>query len=354
MVGERVQLALTAVRAGPDQLAIEQLRATAAQATLTGSGRIDLAEERVSARARLEVGELAPLGELAATPLDGSLQLTADVDGPLLQPEGRLAVTMTDLTAGAMSAREVRTTFDLAALQRLSEPGARVQVALEGRAEGLRLPPGGGAAAPGRGLAGPAERAGRWRRHGHGGAPHHAGRSSHRHGAGHARCEHARRRGAGRADGRRPGALAERYGQPVEGTAELQANLAVGAGAEVISIDLYGGAHELRGLPAGLAELLGPVLTLEANAIVVPDDSVEVTHLRVEGTAATLDGRLELGLPEETLDGALSIDLANLAPLSPLLGLELDGPLTARAQLGGAIRAGDRAGRAEPRPADRR
>ena len=85
-----------------------------------------------------------------------------------------------------------------------------------------------------------------------------------------------------------------------------------------------------------MAELLGPVLTLEANAIVVPDDSVEVTHLRVEGTAATLDGRLELGLPEETLDGALSIDLANLGPLS-LLGLELDGPLTARAQLGGAM-----------------
>ena len=131
--------------------------------------------------------------------------------------------------------------------------------------------------------------------------------------------------------------FAERYGQPVDGTAELQANLALGAGAEVISIDLYGGAHELSGLPDGLGALLGPVLTLEANAIVVPDDSVEVTHLRVEGTAATLDGRLELGLPRQTLEGALSIDLDNLAPLSPLLGLELDGPLTAQAQLGGAM-----------------
>ena len=83
-MGERLQLALTAVRAGPGRLAIEELRATAGAASLTGSGRMDLAEEQGGrARARLEVGELAPLGELAATPLDGSLQLTADVDGPL-------------------------------------------------------------------------------------------------------------------------------------------------------------------------------------------------------------------------------------------------------------------------------
>ena len=51
--------------------------------------------------------------------------------------------------------------------------------------------------------------------------------------------------------------FAEPFGQPVEGTAELQANLAVGAGAEVISIDLYGGAHELAGLPEGRASCSG-------------------------------------------------------------------------------------------------
>ncbi len=355
LLGERVQLGLTAAQAGPDQLAIEELRATAAGATLTGSGRIDLAEERVTARASLEVRELAPLGELAATPLDGSLELTAEVDGPLLQPQGRLALTMTDLAAGKMGAREVRATFDLSALQRLSEPGARVQVGLEGRAQGLRLPP--EVQLPPQDVV--------WQ--GRLTAP--VG------GAGTImverltmRADHLTATAQGMLDPNTLGGeaqvaltvdalapFAERYGQPVDGTAELQANLGVGAGAEVISIDLYGGAHELSGLPDGLGALLGPVLTLEANAIVVPDDSVEVTHLRIEGAAATLDGRLELGLPRQTLDGALSIDLDNLAPLSPLLGLELDGPLTAQAQLGGAMRqARDRAGRAEPRPADRR
>ena len=337
LLGERVQLGLTAAQAGPEELAIEELRATAAGATLSGSGRIDLAEERVTARASLEVRELAPLGELAATPLDGSLELTAEVDGPLLQPQGRLALTMTDLAAGKMGAREVRATFDLGALQRLSERGARVQVDLEGRAQGLRLPP--EVQLPPQDVV--------WQ--GRLSAP--VG------GAGTImverltmRADHLTATVQGMLDPNTLGGeaqvaltvdalapFAERYGQPVDGTAELQANVGVGAGAEVISIDLYGGAHELSGLPDGLGALLGPVLTLEANAIVVPDDSVEVTHLRIEGTAATLDGRLELGLPRQTLDGALSIDLDNLAPLSPLLGLELDGPLTAQAQLGGAM-----------------
>jgi translocation and assembly module TamB len=337
LLGERVQLALSAVQTGPDQLALEELRATAAQATLTGSGRIDLAVEHVTARASLEISELAPLGELAATPLDGSLDLTADIDGPLMQPQGHLAVTATDLAAGPMSAREVRATFDLGALQRLSEPGARVQVALEGRAQGLRLPP----EVPlppqdvvwqGR-LSAPVA----------GGGTVTLERLT-------MKADHLTATAQGTLDATTLGGeaqvaltvdtlapFAQPYGQPVEGTAELQANVALGAGAKVIGIDLYGGAHELGGLPAGLDALLGRVVTLEANAIVVPDDSVELTHLRVEGAAATLDGELELGLPGQTLDGALSIDLANLAPLSPLLGLALDGPLSAQAQLSGVM-----------------
>ena len=69
----------------------------------------------------------------------------------------------------------------------------------------------------------------------------------------------------------------------------------------------------------------------------VPDESIEVTHVRVQGSAITLDGRLDLALPEQTLDGAVTLDLPNLAPLAPLLGVELGGPLTADVRLGGAV-----------------
>ena len=337
LLGDRLELALTAVQTGPDQLAIEDLRATAALAALTGSGRIDLADERVAVRASLYLGELAPLGEILATPLDGSLDLTAEVDGPLMQPEGRLTVTTTDLAAGEIRARQVQTTLDLAALEDLSEPGARVQVAAEGRAQGLRLPP--EVALPPQDVV--------WQ----------ASLIAPVDGEGTVAVErltlnadHLTLTAQGTLDATTLGGEAQvrlaldalapftaPYGQPVEGAAEVEAKLALGAGAEVISIDLHGSAHELSRLPEGLAELLGPALTLEANAIVVPDDSIEVTHLRVEGADASLDGALKLGLPGQSLDGELTLDLPRLAPLSPLLGREVDGPLIVHAQLGGDL-----------------
>jgi translocation and assembly module TamB len=337
LLGDRLALALTAVRTGPDQLAIEDLRATAALAALTGSGRVDLADERLAAQASLRISELAPVGEILATPLDGALDLTAEVDGPLMQPEGRLAIMATDLAAGEIHARQVETTLDLAALGQLSEPGAQIQVAAEGRARGLRLPP--EVALPPQDVV--------WQ----------ARLSAPLDGAGAIALErltmsadHLRLTAQGTLDAATRGGEAQvavaldalapftaPHGQPVEGAAEVEATVALGAGAEVISIDLYGNAHDLSGLPEGLAELLGRALTIEANAIVVPDDAVQITHVRLEGADATLDGELELGLPEHSLDGALTMDVARLAPLSPLLGSEVDGPLTVHAQLGGDL-----------------
>ena len=91
--------------------------------------------------------------------------------------------------------------------------------------------------------------------------------------------------------------LVEPYGQRVAGAAELEANFAVGARAEVIGIDLYGKADALTGLPEGVGALVGAAPTLQANAMVVPDESIEVTHLRVKGSEVTLDGKLDLTLP---------------------------------------------------------
>ena len=78
---------------------------------------------------------------------------------------------------------------------------------------------------------------------------------------------------------------------------------------------------------------------MQANAIVVPADSVDITLLRVKGAAATLDGELDLALPEQTLDGTVDLDLPRLAVLAPVLGTEIDGELTARAELSGSMRA---------------
>jgi translocation and assembly module TamB len=92
-------------------------------------------------------------------------------------------------------------------------------------------------------------------------------------------------------------------------------------------------------LPPGADELLGASPTLAANGIVAPDASVEISHLRVAGAAATLDGALKMALPARTLDGTLKLDLPSLAVLARVIGTEIDGELSAQAELSGSIDA---------------
>jgi translocation and assembly module TamB len=337
LVGERLQLALTAVRTGPEQLAIDDLRATTALVTLSGSGRLDLEAERLAAHASLQLTDLAALATLAEVPLAGALNLSVDVDAPLVQPQGRLRLAVTDLTAGGIAVPQLRATLDFAMLEPLRAPGARVRVDAEGDAEGLRLPP--AIALPPQDLAwqtqlsAPVDRAGTVVLE----------RLA-------ASADHLRLVAAGSLDASTLGGdarltltvddltpFAAPYGQQVSGAAELDATVALAAGAEVISIDLYGGARGLGGLPAAAGALLGAAPTLAANAILIPEESIEVTHARIQGSAASLDGRFDLALPAGTLDGALTLGLPNAAPLSPFLGVDLDGPLTADVRLGGAL-----------------
>ena len=137
---------------------------------LTGSGRVDLGAERVVAEARLAIGDLGPLADVLAMPLTGSLDLHANVDGPLLQPEGRVMLEARGIEAAELRAERIETTVDFAALEALTQPGARMHLTAEGRARGPRAAARGGAAAPGRGLADRADRARGWRRHGRGGS----------------------------------------------------------------------------------------------------------------------------------------------------------------------------------------
>ena len=150
--------------------------------------------------------------------------------------------------------------------------------------------------------------------------------------------------------------FAEPYGQPVEGAAELQANLALGAGAELISIDLYGGAHELSGLPEGIGRAARP----GPRRWRPTPSSSRTTASRSptcgsRGAAATLDGKLELALPGQTLDGGADPRSAQpraaLAAAWPRARRPADGAGAAGRRRG---QAGDQAGRAEPRPAGRR
>ncbi|HZA65857.1 MAG TPA: translocation/assembly module TamB domain-containing protein [Geminicoccaceae bacterium] len=341
LLGDRVEVALSAVRTDAEHLVLEELRATAARVEVTGSGRIDLGAEQMAAHAEVAISDLAPLAEVIDTPLSGSLSLAADVEGAVLQPQGRVSVEARDIEAAELHVPRIGTRLDFTMLEALTEPGARVRVAAEGRAEGLAPPP--EVPLPAQDVV--------W----------HAAVTAPVDGAGTVAVDQLRvsadqveltadgtvdpttlggeARIALALEALRP--LTESYGQPIDGAADLKATVSSGARAEVISIDLDGAFRDLDGLPPGAAELLGRAPTLRANAVIVPDDSVEVTELRVAGAAATLDGQVEMALPAQTLDGTLELELPRLAVLAPVLGTEADGELSARAQLGGSTAAPD-------------
>lgn len=336
LIGERVQLALTATRTDAARLAIDDLRATTALVTLSGSGKLDLAADRLVGKATVRISDLAPLETVAQVPLAGALDVSANVDGALMQPKGRLSLVATDLAAGELGAAEVRTTLDLTMLDRIGRRGARLHAVAAGSASALRLPadvrlPLQSVQWQGE-LTAPVDRMGRVL----------LDRLT-------ISADHLTLSAEGSADATTLGGeaqvklaldalapFAQAYGQPIAGAAEFDANLQFGAGAQPISIDLYGQSRELSGLPEGLGALIGAAPNLQANAIVAPEHGIEITHLRVEGTGAALDGRLDMALPARTLDGALSLNVPQLAPLSPAVGVDLDGPLTADVQLGGA------------------
>ena len=141
LVGERLQLALTAVQTGPGRLAIEDLRATTALVALTGSGRMDLGADRLVAQARLKIGDLAALQGGLNVPLAGALDLSANLDGPLMQPKGARSSHSPTSSRARLGPARSRTTFDLAMLERLHETGARVRVVAEVAPRGCGCPP---------------------------------------------------------------------------------------------------------------------------------------------------------------------------------------------------------------------
>lgn len=337
LIGDRVTLALTIEKTDSGQLVVDRLQAAGALVDLAGSGHLDFATEQVVGQARLAISELAPLAAVLETPLAGSLSLAADVDGSLSQPKGQLTVEARDVEAAGLRAAQVQTKVDVEALENLVATDARVQVTAEGRAQGLVLPP--EVPLPAQdvtwqmALTAPVDGTGAV-------AVDHLSVTA----------DHAELTATGTVDATTLGGnaritlaidslrpFAEPYGQPFDGAAEVDADVALGADLELIGIDLHGRFRDLDGLPAGAAELLGAAPTLEANAILVPDDSVEITQLRVAGAAATLDGKLELGLPEQTLDGTLNLALPRLAVLAPVAGTELDGELKVQADLGGSL-----------------
>ena len=102
-----------------------------------------------------------------------------------------------------------------------------------------------------------------------------------------------------------------------------------------------GTIDRLSGLPPGAAELLGAAVDLAATVTLQPDSLVRVEDLAISGDAVALTGDVGLTLPDQGLDGKLSLRLPRLAVLEPLLEQPLWGGLKIDATIAGSVEEPD-------------
>jgi translocation and assembly module TamB len=337
LVGERAGLALTVTQTAAQKLRVADLRAEIAAAEVTGGAEIDLEREQFSADAGLRMPDLAPLGPLIATPLTGALTADLVASGSFLRPTGQLDLALSAPAVEDIAAERITTTLDFAVIEPPASDQPAVQISGNGQAEKLRWPE--EIPLPAQDLA--------WRldltaaEHGPVTVRELVLRASDLELQASGSLTPTTLAGQGEIGLRVSdlAALTAPFGQRVDGQLSLAADLRRAEGDGPIAIDLSGRAEELAGLPPGAAELLGPAPRLSAQVVLSPEERFEVESLKFDGAAATLGGGLALNLPDEALDGRLTLTLPRLDVLAPAVGQELAGALEVEASPGGTLDA---------------
>ncbi len=331
-LGQRLGLVLSVTQTAAQRLSVQDLRVATANGDLAGRADLDFERGQLTATADLDLPKLAPLSALVGTPLAGALSAHLVADGALLQPKGRLALAIEAPGIGQLAAERLQTTLDFT----MPEPAA-VQVSGTGRVAQLRPPPD---------LPLPAQDV-TWRLALAGSAHGPLTLSDLALSAKDLKLnasgtlDPTTLGGRARVGLEAPalGPLTAPFGQRLDGRATLAADLKIGEGAHRIEASLTGDLGDLAGLPPGAAELLGPAPQLAAQATLEPDRRLAVEGLTITGAAATLGGNVALTLPEQTLDGRLTLSLPKLAVLAPVLRQDLAGRLEIEAVPGGSLAA---------------
>ncbi len=140
VVGDRVQLGAAVAQTGAQQLDIESLRVATDDAELIGDGRLDLDAEIFRANASLAVTDLGSLTSVVGETLAGSTKIQLTADGGLQQPQGRIQVDGSGLAFGAITARQLTTSIDVTAREPLSAGLRGLALSGTGGIEGLVVP----------------------------------------------------------------------------------------------------------------------------------------------------------------------------------------------------------------------
>jgi translocation and assembly module TamB len=335
LAGDRVGFSLRATFG--DRTVVDSLSVETAVGSLRGNGAFGGPEKAIAAQLRADVPQLSRLAGLLGQPLTGSAALTATVAGTERRPALELDLSVPEIRLASSGADHLAADVRATPTGALDSPDTRIELAAEGRIEGLVVPDGGALPSTlGRdidwSLAATAARDG---------STVDLTRLS---------AEGAGMNLAGSGQLAQTGAIqglvhlsivdlrpfSGLAGRPLAGSIELEAN-AARKGIAGFTAKLAGAAAGLRtGIPTADA-LLGasPAVTgslqRDEGGILVMDG------LTVTGAAAGLSGDGRFDPASNSLAAAITLDLPRLKPLGAALGTEVTGAAAAQLDVEGPL-----------------
>ncbi|HEX2524951.1 MAG TPA: translocation/assembly module TamB domain-containing protein, partial [Geminicoccus sp.] len=331
LVGDKVDLALRGHVAGDGAVQLDQLRVVLAALQLSGQARVPADENGPSGRFTADIPDLGSFAGLAGTDLDGRLQAILSLGGTRAKPAAELRLDGADFRFNQISLAKLDSELDLQAGSPLGETLDSGDFNLTATASGLDLP---GVDMPEEGpltlsAAGAAERDGQVRL----AELNVVGLGATLRGQADIDTDSLQGNGTLRGDVPSLGVLQPFLPpdwQALAGHGSLDLAFATtdaggGDGDSSFSLKLA----ELDGLPLQFREVLGPQVTVAAQALIEDFRHITVNDLSAETAAVTLDGQGAVDLDGGPVSASIKAVAADLGRFAALAGQ----PLAGRANL---------------------
>ena len=344
LLGERLDVNLSAGQRAPGVLALDALRLRSALVTVDGQATASLEEDRVDGGIALSIADLSRASGVAGTPLAGSIDVAIDALGTFTEPALRLTIDGRAVKAADLGIGEIASRFDIALLAPLDAGFAGVDVT--GGIELADLEQAGEPLRPEEALNleldahVPMEGQAELRRL--------AVRGEHVQLDGTATIAMPDLEGEAhlRGDVESLASLIDALGPMVPpdlalvGAASLDVTADIGKGAETIGVDVKLLTEALSGLPSGADSVVGTSPSLVAHLDIEQGRALQVSGLVLDAAALGLDGEVSLGLDAaQALAGQLRLAIPALAALEPLAQQPLAGSSKVTVDLAGSIGA---------------
>jgi len=336
LIGDQLTLSLHG--AFGEQVVLDALSLGIAAGTLTGDAVFGGSEKAIAAHLRANVPELSAMAGLVGNQLGGSASLVAEVSGAESRPAFSLNLAGSTVRVGSSGADHVDASMLAAATGPLDNPATQIEFTGKGRVAGLVAPE--GVALPqelGRdidwSIAGNAVRDGsavvlsRLSVEGAGLALTGAGQLT----GGGQTIEGNLRLAIGDL---RP--FSGFVGHPLAGAIELAAD-ATRDGAAGFNARLEGSASGLQTGIAAAGALLGDSVKLTGSLQRTAAGELILDQFAVKGATASLSGHGRFDSASNQLAAAVALELSQLKPLGPALGMEMAGAVSARINAEGVL-----------------